>query len=71
VAFFSQAASPTLYLGQVVSGDVGTVAYILPTGVTFGKDLELKQALEDQGLAGSFIFALSPMDFSGDKARQD
>lgn len=71
MAFFSQAAYSSLYIGPKTDGDVGYVAFIPARGVSGPSGgIELDTALTDQSLGGSFLFSPVPLDLGGDAATQ-
>lgn len=71
MAFFTQAACPSLYLTEPDSINVGAVAFIVGTGVTSeAKDIELADALTRTELAGSFVFSPQRPDFNGNADAQ-
>jgi len=71
MAFFTQAAYPSLYLASNGTGNVGAVAFVAAEGAaTPDKPLDLAKALSDQTLAGSFVFSSTALNFNDDKDLQ-
>lgn len=71
MAFFTQQSCATLYLGPMGADDAGSVAFVpLFKDAEGPPGLDLKQALTDQELLGSFVFCPKPLDFGGDADAQ-
>ncbi|PKE29435.1 hypothetical protein CWS43_15365 [Rahnella sp. AA] len=67
MAFFTQSASPSLYLASTDSGNVGAVAFVTGAGVVSAeKGIELADALTNIDLAGNFVFSPSLLNFGDD-----